>query len=167
VGLVDLDGDRVVSTIPISGVRSLAFSPDGRLVATGGDDEVINVQEVGTGRSLVTFGDLRHRPVPVADDVRRFMSSFGLAEPRIQNIIWSVAFSPDGTRLASASQDGSICLWGLPGRDAVRPLDRVLLTHLSRPTWLSIFQVTLALVALALLALAIEERWYSRCPSTG
>src|SRR5262249_5271371 len=95
------------------------------------------------------------RPVPVGDDVRCFLASLGLAEPRIQNTIWSVAFSPDGTHLASASQDGSICLWALPGRNAVRPLDRVLLTHLSRPTALFYLQVALPFVALALPALAI------------
>ncbi len=156
MGLVDLDGDRAICTIPIGGVRSLAFSPDGRLVAIGGDDEAITVREAATGQSVASFGGHMHRPDPLGDDFRRFMATFGLAEPRIQNTVWSVAFSPDGTRLASAGQDGSIWLWGLPDRDAVRPLDRALLPRPSRPVWLPVFQVTLAFTALALFALAIK-----------
>jgi WD40 repeat protein len=154
LGLVDLDGDLAISTIAIGGVRSLAFSPDGRLVAIGDDDEAVTVREAGTGRSVATFDGHRHRPDTLGDDIRRFMATAGLAEPRLRNTIWSVAFSPDGTRLASAGQDGSAWLWGLPGRDGVRPLDRALLPRRSRPNWLGFFQVILAFAALGLLVLA-------------
>ena len=50
VNLVDLDSDRVLSNIPVGWTRSLAFSPDSRLVAIGGDDEAVTVRDVGTGR---------------------------------------------------------------------------------------------------------------------
>ncbi len=158
VDLVDLDSDRALSIIPIVGARSLAFSPDSRLLAIGGDDEAVTVREAGTGRSIATFGGHGHRTDPLGDNFRNLMADVGLAERRVQNTVWSVAFSPDGTQLASAGQDGSIWLWGLPGRDAVRPLDRALLPRPSRPVWLPVFQVTLALAALALLALAIGAR---------
>ncbi len=61
---------------------SLAVSPDpdGRLVATGGQDKTLRLWEAETGRELWT--DAGH-----VDGV------------------WSVAFSPDGHRIASASGD--------------------------------------------------------------
>jgi WD40 repeat protein len=157
VVLVDLNSGRTISTIPVSWVRSLAFSPDGRLVAAGGDDETVTVREPGTGRFVATYGGHRHRPDPLGP-FRNLMADVGLVESRVQNSVWSVAFSPDGTRLASAGQDGSVWLWGLPGLDGVHPSNRVLLSRPSRPVWLPIFQGTLALVALALIASALLAR---------
>jgi len=64
--------------------EDLAFSPDGRRVATV-DHGTAKVWNVSTGRELI---DLRH-----------------------QNVIRRVAFSPDGKRLASPSSDNSIRIW--------------------------------------------------------
>ncbi len=158
IGLVDLDGDRAISNIPSGGARCVAFSPDGRMVAVGGDDEIVTVLEAGTGRSVTSYGGHRHRPDPFGEDFRNLMADFGLAERRVQNSVWSVAFSPDGTLLASSGQDGAVWLWGLPNRDGIRPPDRALLTRPSRPGWLLAIQGTLVLAALALLAMALLAR---------
>jgi RNA polymerase sigma factor (sigma-70 family) len=68
-------------------VNSLAFSPDGKLVATGGWQKV-RAWEVGDDKAAWTF-DGHRGPVR------------------------AVAFSPDGKRLASASQDSTVLVWDL------------------------------------------------------
>jgi WD40 repeat protein len=71
-------------------VYSVAFSPDGRLLASGSDDTTIKLWEVATGREVRTL-------TGHTDWVR------------------SVAFSPDGRLLASGSNDKTIKLWYVSG----------------------------------------------------
>src|SRR5262249_26126134 len=69
-----------------TGVLCVAFSPDGKRIASGGDDLTVKVWEARTGQEAL---NLR-----------------GHTET-----IWRVAFSPDGNRIASASRDGPIKIW--------------------------------------------------------
>src|SRR5205814_1138146 len=79
----------------LGGVRSVAFSPGGKRLAgaSQGDNEV-EVGDAQTGQELVTF-----------------RGHGGVIINSVANVINSVAFSSDGTRLASGSMDGTAKIW--------------------------------------------------------
>ncbi|GAB4477222.1 MAG: hypothetical protein Kow00124_20150 [Anaerolineae bacterium] len=82
-------GDEVTTLLGHTApVRALAFSLDGRLLASGGDDGMVVVWDVATGEDLQ---NLSGHPV-------------GLS---------ALAFSADGTLLASGSIDGTVVIWSL------------------------------------------------------
>ncbi|MER6177707.1 hypothetical protein [Streptosporangium sp. NPDC001681] len=67
-------------------VSSVAFSPDGKLLATGSLDDTVRLWDVAGRNTVATL-------TGHTDEV------------------WSVAFSPDGTTLAIGSVDHSVKLW--------------------------------------------------------
>src|SRR5204863_134405 len=67
-------------------VSSVAFSPDGAVVASGSRDNTVRLWEVRTGREVRTLAG--H-----------------------SDAVLSVAFSPDETLLASGSEDNTVRLW--------------------------------------------------------
>jgi WD40 repeat protein len=68
-------------------VESVDFSPDGKLLASAGDDRTVRLWNTATGQP-------HGQPILAHEDV-----------------IWQVAFSPDGQTLATASEDGTVKLW--------------------------------------------------------
>jgi WD40 repeat protein len=68
-------------------VGAVAFSPDGRMIASGGDDAILRIADVSSGKVKHT---LRGHLGRVA----------------------SLAFAPDGKVLASGGRDSTVCLWG-------------------------------------------------------
>jgi serine/threonine protein kinase len=67
-------------------VLAVAFSPDGRTLASGASDRTVRIWDTATGRSISTSKE--HR-----------------------GVVLDLAFSPDGSRLASAGDDASVRLW--------------------------------------------------------
>ncbi|MFK0255155.1 AAA family ATPase [Streptomyces sp. NPDC090445] len=79
-------------------VMSLAFSPDGRLMATGTADGVLRLWHTADpARGITLAGELRGHQ----SDVR------------------AVAFSPDGRSLVSGGADNTVRLWDVAGRAPV------------------------------------------------
>src|SRR5262249_2349080 len=79
--------------------RPLAFSPDGKLLAAG-LGKAPSKTEPGHGKvRLWDTGTWKEHPLREGHD----------------HLLFSVAFAPDGRSLASASQDGTIKLWSVPG----------------------------------------------------
>ncbi|HMC88687.1 MAG TPA: M56 family metallopeptidase, partial [Gemmataceae bacterium] len=101
--LVDLRGHR-------GAVNSVAFSPDGKLLATGSLDSTIKLWEVPSGKLQKTLGseaDLGNMTLGrLVSTVKNQLSASGHTD-----WVLSVAFSPDGKTLASASRDQTAKLW--------------------------------------------------------
>jgi WD40 repeat protein/serine/threonine protein kinase len=77
-------------------VRSVAFSPDGRRLATTSRDHTARVYDVITGRQILLLSGHTH-------------------------IVRSAAFSPDGRRIATASADRTARVWdAATGRQILR-----------------------------------------------
>ncbi len=73
-------------------LRSVAFSPDGKLLAAGGEDGVIKVWDAAS-----------------ASD-----SSQAILALQAEDAVWALRFSADGKSLFSGSVNGSLARWDLP-----------------------------------------------------
>ncbi|MFM6357702.1 MAG: protein kinase domain-containing protein [Planktothrix sp.] len=120
-------------------VNSVAFSPDGRTLASGSDDNTIKLWDVQNRRQIATLTGHSHYVIFIAfsPDGRTLASgsrdmTIKLWDVQSQReiatltghskIFWSVAFSPDGRMLASGSQDKTIKLWDVQSQREITTL---------------------------------------------
>ncbi|MCA9125177.1 MAG: PD40 domain-containing protein [Planctomycetaceae bacterium] len=109
----------------ISGVSSVSFSPDGNWIASG-DGKLVKVWDAATGKVKLTFNGGARRVVFSPDGTRLAGVS---SDPTVlgvwdavtgqlrltfaghSGVISSMAFSPNGMRLATASRDETVKIW--------------------------------------------------------
>ncbi|MDZ8106389.1 MAG: NB-ARC domain-containing protein [Nostoc sp. DedQUE12a] len=82
------DLNKCVFAESLGGIHSVAFSPDGKLLATGDTNNQIRLYQVADGKQLLVC--VGHT-----------------------DWLWSVAFSSDSQMLASGSQDQTVKLWDI------------------------------------------------------
>jgi WD40 repeat protein len=109
-------------------VLSVAFSPDGKVLASGSYDKTIELWEVATGRKITSLTGHSNYVLSVAFSPDGRVLASGSFDKTIKlwevatgreinslsghsNVVFYVAFSPDGKVLASGSGDKTIKLW--------------------------------------------------------
>lgn len=84
-------------------VSTVAISPDGKLIASGGDDAMINLWD------------------PAIEGSNSLTKPVNTLKGHTLNIL-AIAFSPSGGELASASLDGTVRLWDLKSGSTIRTI---------------------------------------------
>ena len=151
VSLWDTSTGKVVGTLTghEQDVRALAFTHDGKTLATGGKDRTIRLWDVATRKQIRMFqgpkgpSDPMAEPAPIlatafspdgtsvatADEDGQ-VSVYALSPPRLlrswiahSDAAAALAYSPDGRTLVTGSYDKSIKIWNLATGDLVRTLE--------------------------------------------
>ncbi|MBD1996309.1 AAA family ATPase [Leptolyngbya sp. FACHB-541] len=140
VDFTDADLAKSVFAQTLGSILSVAFSPDGTLLATSDEDGEIRVWQVADGRQLytcrehtewvwsITFSPDGEAIASSSKDktVRLWDSATGQCFQDLQGHtgwVWSSAFSPDGQTLISGSEDQTVKLWDVNTGDCLNTFE--------------------------------------------
>jgi WD40 repeat protein len=132
IHLWDVPSGRKLRSFPVPhrGISSLAFSPKGRLLVSGGayDDGTIRLWDVASGKEVRQFAGKRSdvRILRFSPDGATLVSGGNSQAVQLWDVatgnavrqfgdqelfLSAVAFSPDGRTLATGAKDHTLCLW--------------------------------------------------------
>jgi len=114
---------RTIHVGPPGGVLDVVFSPDGKVLATGGENGLVTLWDTSSWERL---------GAPLSGPSRS-------TDPNASESVFAVAFSPDGRTLAAGSElatgppgpneqvpgDGHVYIWSLTTRELVGPSNMV------------------------------------------
>ena len=90
---------RSTLQVQAGNINEIAWSPDGKTLASGDPDGVIGLWDVESGIQRARL-------------------------ERAEKVVWSIAFSPDGSRVASGSNDGSVGIFEAASGRLLTSLER-------------------------------------------
>jgi RNA polymerase sigma factor (sigma-70 family) len=120
-------------------VNTVAFSADGKMIASGSGDEFVRLWDVQKGKLIRSHKGVRPgtRCVAFSPDAKTIAAGWPDGKVRLWDVqtgelketleghsalfsaeVYSLAFSPDGKTLASASQDETVRLWPIKQKAA-------------------------------------------------
>ena len=135
--LVEYGGELRAFTGHKGAVTAVAYSPDGKSVLSGSEDQTLKLWEVASGKEVRTFTGHRGVVTSVAfspdgnlalsgsedSTLRLWDVASGRELHTTESLGWkvtSVAFSPDGKFAMSGADDNQMKLWALPKVQRVR-----------------------------------------------
>jgi WD40 repeat protein len=132
---------------PRAAVKSVVFSPNGHLLAAGGDDDTVHMWDVSVAERPLPLPSLtgptsKIFAIAISPDngtlaagtaADHAIYTWDIADPKHPRLVgmplagpasWinTVAFSPDGTTLAGGSSDTFLWLWNLKSRQVIETL---------------------------------------------